>query len=47
MAELCLFCKKRMYVGEAYKISSGYDDTFIGYTHRKCVEEKVSKGVGF
>ena len=38
MAELCLICKKRMYVGEAYKISSGYDDTFIGYVHRKCIK---------
>ena len=43
MAELCLICKKRMYVGEAYKISSGYDDSFIGYVHRACMDEKLPK----
>ena len=50
MAELCLICKKRMHVGDAYKISAGYDDSFIGYTHRKCLDEKlpiVSKEEGF
>ena len=43
MAELCLICKKRMYVGDAYKISSTYDGSLVGYVHRVCMDEKFPK----
>ena len=43
MAELCLICGKRMYIGEAYRISSTYDGSLVGYVHRKCLDEKLPK----
>ena len=43
MAELCLICRKRMYVGEAYKISSAYNGSLVGYVHIKCLDEKLPK----
>ena len=43
MAELCLICRKKMYIGEAYKISSTYEDSLVGYVHRSCFDEKYPK----
>ena len=43
MAELCLICRKTMYVGEAYKISSAYNGSLVGYVHIKCLDEKLPK----
>ena len=43
MKELCLICKKSMYIGEAYKISSAYSDSLVGYVHIKCLDEKLPK----
>ena len=43
MAELCMICKKKMYVGEAYRLSSAYDGTLIGYVHRNCLDKKLPK----
>ena len=43
MAELCLICRKRMWVGEAYKITTSYNDSFVGYVDRTCFEKKKPK----
>ena len=43
MVELCLICRKRMWVGEAYKITTSYNDSFVGYMHRSCLEKKQPK----
>ena len=43
MKELCLICKKDMYIGEAYKISASYSGLRVGYVHIKCLNEKLSK----
>ena len=43
MAELCLICRKRMWVGEAYKITTSYNDSFVGYMHRTCFNKKQPK----
>ncbi len=43
MKELCLICKKSMYIGEAYKISSAYNGSLVGYVHIKCLNEKLPK----
>ena len=43
MAELCLICRKRMWVGEAYKITTSYNDSFVGYMHRSCFNKKQPK----
>jgi hypothetical protein len=50
MKELCLICKKNMYIGEAYKILTSYSGLCVGYVHIKCLNEKlpkVSKEAGF
>ena len=39
MAELCLICRKRMWVGEEYKISTTYEN-LVGYVHRTCFDKK-------
>ena len=43
MTELCLICRKKMYIDEAYKISSTYEDSLVGYVHRSCFVEKQPK----
>jgi hypothetical protein len=43
MAELCLICGKRMYIGEAYRISTVHDGSLVGYVHRTCLDEKFPK----
>ena len=34
--ELCLICKKRMYVGEEYQVYSP-SKTLVGHVHKKCL----------
>ncbi len=39
-----------MYIGEAYKITSSYDGSFVGYIHRSCFVKRhpnVLKEAGF
>ena len=43
MAELCMICKKKMYIGEAYRVSSTYEGVLIGYVHRTCLDNKIPK----
>ncbi len=44
MTELCLICRKRMYIGKSYRITSDYNNyLIIGYVHRKCLDEKLPK----
>lgn len=45
MAELCLICKEKMYIGEAFKISTTYKDTLVGYVHRSCFAERYPKAL--
>jgi hypothetical protein len=40
MAELCLICRKRMWVGETYRISTTYDNSLVGYVHQTCFNKK-------
>lgn len=40
MAELCLICGEKMYIGEAFKISTTYKDSLVGYVHRSCFGDK-------
>ena len=43
MAELCMICKKKMYIGEALRVSSTYEGILIGYVHRTCLDNKIPK----
>ena len=43
MAELCMICKKKMYIGEAYRVSTAYEDVLIGFVHRTCLDDKIPK----
>ena len=51
MAQLgkCMVCGKKMYIGEAYRVSSTYEGFLIGYVHRSCLRNKTPKEseVGF
>ena len=42
MAELCLICRKRMWVGEACEIKTTYGNS-LGYVHRTCFDKKRPK----
>ena len=43
MAELCLICRKRMWVGEAYEIKTTYENSLVGYVHITCFDKKRPK----
>ena len=43
VAEKCMICGKKMYIGEAYSLYSDnkYGKPFlVGYVHRNCLDEK-------
>ena len=43
MAELCMICRKRIWIGEEYKISTSYKNFLVGYVHKTCFEKKKPK----
>ena len=43
VAEKCMICGKKMYIGESYSLYSDnkYGKPFlVGYVHRNCLDEK-------
>ena len=41
MVELCLICRKRMWVGEEFRISAS--GITVGYVHKRCLYRKQPK----
>ena len=42
MAEKCMLCKEKMFVGDAYKIVNDMDST-VGYVHRECLYPELKE----